>query len=55
MYICIYIYLYLPTYYLPAFMVTRKKKKKTHQDLDIIISRITAQGKKKYHRTKKKE
>ena len=44
--IYIYIYLYLLTSYLPAFMVTRKKKKNC-QDLEITISRITAWGKMK--------
>ena len=38
--------MYLQTYYLPAFMVTRKKEKKNHQEQEIKISRITAQGKK---------
>ena len=42
------------TYYVPAFTVTRKKEKKTLQEQEIKISRITTRGKKKkkYHRTK---
>ena len=49
--------MYLLTYYLPAFTVTRKKKKKKHQNLEITISRITAWGKKKnnFFGGKKKE
>ena len=46
--VIIYIYLYLLTYYLPAFSVTRKKRKNTHtRYLEITISRITAWRKKK--------
>ena len=45
-YIYIYIYIYFLTYYLPAFTVTRKKKK-SRQNLEITKSRITAWGKKK--------
>ena len=40
-----YIYIYLLTYYLPAFTVTRKKEKK-RQEQEIKISRITTRGKK---------
>ena len=46
------IYIYILTYYLPAFTVTREKKKR--QELEIIISRITARGKISYDKKKKK-
>ena len=48
MYVC----MYLITYYLPAFTVTRKK---THQNLEITISRITARGKEKKFSGKKEK
>ena len=38
--------MYLLIYYLPAFTVTRNKRKKKHQEQEIKISRITARGKK---------
>ena len=46
-YIYIYIYIYLLIYYLPAFTVSRKKKKKPCQEQEIKIWRITAWGKRK--------
>ena len=50
-----YIHIYLLNYNLPAFTVTRKKKRK-RQNLEITISRITAWGKKeKFFWEKNKE
>ena len=53
----IYIYIYIFTNLLSTSIHGyQEKRKKKRQDLDIIISWITARGKrKKYHRTKKKE
>ena len=53
-YIYIYIYIYLLIYYLPAFTVT-KKKKKPPGTRDKNISNHRPEGKEKYHRTKKKK
>ena len=51
----IYIYIYLLIYYLPAFTATKKKKKKTCQNSEITITRITAWGKKKKFIGRKKK
>ena len=45
--IYIYIYIYFLIYYLPAFTVTKKKKRKKTPEFRDNKSRITAWGKKK--------